>query len=58
MTTDPDKQPEAPQKPSESPEKGPFNPFLNEEDMFKVVLWVAGGLLVLIVVVLALRALL
>lgn len=58
MTNDPDKQQETPENGSERPEKGRFNPFLNEEDMFKVVLWVAGGLLALIVVVMLLRALL
>jgi hypothetical protein len=46
MTTDPDKHPETPENGSERPEKGRFNPFLNEDDMFKVVLWVAGGVLV------------
>lgn len=58
MTTDPDKHPETPENGAERPEKGPFNPFLNEEDMFKVVLWVAGGLLALVMVVLLLRAVL
>lgn len=56
MTTDPDKQPETPENGSERPPGDRFNPFLHEEDMFKVVLWVAGGLLALIVVVLAVRA--
>lgn len=44
--------PDSPQKRSESPESGSerrFNPFVNEGDMFKIVLWVAGAALVLIV---------
>lgn len=52
MTTDPDKQAEAPQK--QPPRR--FNPFLNEEDMFKVVLWAGGIVLVIMALVLLARA--
>ncbi|MFT4049986.1 MAG: hypothetical protein QM648_09145 [Solirubrobacterales bacterium] len=54
MTTDPDKHSEAPQR---APQRR-FNPFLNEEDMFKVVLWVAGAVFVLVVLAVVVRALL
>lgn len=33
-----------------------FNPLQNEGDMFKVLLWVAGCLLVLVLLVLGVRA--
>lgn len=43
-----------------APEQGDdkrFNPFRNEEDMFKIVLWVGAVCLALILVVFAARAL-
>ena len=62
MTDDPGKQREdaqnASQPPAEEPEPHRFNPFINEEDMFKVVLAVGAACLVTVVVVLALRAIL
>lgn len=58
MTQTPDNEPETPQNGAERASAGPandpphrFNPFAHEEDMFKVVLWVGGALLVLIVIV-------
>jgi hypothetical protein len=55
MSSGPDDTPEAPENGAETPPeepKGPFNPFLNEEDMFKVVLYVGAAVLVVAVLVL------
>jgi hypothetical protein len=52
MTSDQDKTPATPEKGAETPPeepKGRFNPFLNEDDMFKVVLYVGAAVLVLAV---------
>ena len=57
MNSGPDNTPEAPENGAETPPeepKGPFNPFLNEGDMFKIVLYVGG--FVLVVAVLAVIA--
>jgi hypothetical protein len=57
MTTDPDKQTEAPENDAESLPEEPkqrFDPFTNEGDMFKIVLGVGG--FVLVVAVLAVLA--
>jgi hypothetical protein len=44
---------------SRKPEKPAprFNPFANEEDMFKIVLWVGGICLVLLPVIVGIKAL-
>ena len=47
------------QRPSQRPEGQDderFNPFQNESDMFRVLLWVGGGALVLILLVVGGRA--
>lgn len=49
MTTDPGNTPVGPENGSESPVEEPkrrFDPFTNEGDMFKIVLGVGGGVLV------------
>jgi hypothetical protein len=60
MTTDPDKTVDSAQtgarRPAEPASEGSprrFNPFINEDDMFKVVLW-AGGIVLAIVVLIVL----
>ncbi|MGH2907459.1 MAG: hypothetical protein ACRDKI_11930 [Solirubrobacterales bacterium] len=42
--------------PDRDPDDGRFNPFLNEADMFKVLLYVAAGCAVLILLVVLGRA--
>lgn len=62
MTTDPDNKPESPQSGAQSapagdtpPQKPRFNPFANEEDMFKIVLWAGAAVLLIIVLVVLAR---
>lgn len=40
---------------NDDPEKQRFNPFLNEGDMFKVVLWVGAVVLVAILIAVVVR---
>jgi hypothetical protein len=57
MTTDPDKPLESAENAAESLPEEPkkrFDPFTNEGDMFKIVLWVGG--VVLVIAVLAVLA--
>lgn len=63
MTTDPDNSSERPENGSQRPANGDtdepkrrFDPFTHEEDMFKVVLWVGAGLLLIIVLITIARA--
>ena len=61
MNSGPDNTPEAPENGAETPPeepKGPFNPFLNEDDMFKIVLYVGAGVLVIAVLVFLANAIL
>jgi hypothetical protein len=61
MTSDPDKPVAKPENGSEPPvedPKGRFNPFLNEDDMFKIVLGVGAGVLVVAVLAVIANALL
>lgn len=56
-----DDQPNDGQQPVQRPEKQDderFNPFRNEEDMFKIVLWVGGAAAVVILLVVVGRAVL
>lgn len=59
--TNPPKQPETPEQPAQKPARPPevpgsgpnmpkFNPFTNEDDMFKIVLGVGGFVLLVAVV--------
>ena len=56
MTTDPDNSSERPENGSQRPANGDADPFTHEEDMFKVVLWVGAGLLLIIVLITIARA--
>lgn len=50
------KDPQRPVKRAQKPDEKRFNPLRNEEDMFRVVVWVGAVCLALVVVVLLARA--
>ena len=52
MTTDPERPSSTPENGPETPSEPPkqrFNPFLHEDDMFKIVLYVGAGVLAIAV---------